>query len=314
MQRIGNDLPGYIGRLDFGAIRPQMTAMNSVAEYIIETTQSSFERDVLQGSHQHLVLVDFWAAWCAPCKALTPILENLLAQYAGQVYLAKVNTDQQQELAARYSVRSLPTVFLFRNGEAVDQFMGVQPESVIKRLLDKHVVRKSDKLLGQAITLFDSGETESAMSLLEVTVAEDPTNDRPKFTLSRWLLDSQRYDEAKAVLDSISRDGKDEMEYRTLIARLEFGLTAEPVHSTEDLIRSIEQDADNLQARLQLAHQFIQGEKLAEALDQLIEIIKRDKTFGNDAPRQTILKIFDLAGGKGELVSQYRSLLAQALN
>lgn len=288
--------------------------MNSVTEYIVETTDSSFAQDVIKKSYDHLVLVDFWAAWCGPCKALTPILENLLGQYAGSVYLAKVNTEEQQELAARYGIRSLPTVFLFRNGEAVDQFMGVQPESVIKQLLDRHVVRESDKLLERAVALFDSGNIESAIALLAESVIEDPDNDRPKFTLARWLLDSQRYDEAKEVLDSISRDGKGEIEYRGLTARLEFGLSPNTEHSTEDLIRCIEENADNLEARFQLAHQFVRGEQLADALEQLIEIIKRDKTFGDDAPRQNILKIFDLAGGQGALVSQYRSLLAQALN
>ena len=124
----------------------------------------------------------------------------------------------------------------------------------------------------------------------------------------------QRYEEGKATLDSISREGKDEAQYRSLAARLEFGLNTDPGLSSDDLVRSIEEDADNLEARFQLANQLVQGQHLAEALDQLIEIIKRDKTFRDDAPRQTILKIFDLAGGKGELVSQYRSLLARALN
>ena len=288
--------------------------MNKTAEYTTQTTESSFEQDVIQKSYQHLVLVDFWAAWCGPCKALTPILDNLLTQYSGQVLLAKVNTDEQQELAARYGIRSLPTVFFFRNGEVVDQFMGVQSESVIKPLVDRHVVRESDKLLDEAIALFDSGETDSAITLAKKAIAEDPDNDRPKLALSTWLLDSHQYDEAKAVMDSISRNGRDATEYRTLQARLEFGVNTKMGLSKEDLLRSIEDNSDNLAARFELAHHFIRDQRLAEALDQLIEIIQRDRSYGDDAPRQAILKIFDLVGGKGELVSQYRSLLARALN
>nr|MDJ0958217.1 tetratricopeptide repeat protein [Arenicellales bacterium] len=153
-----------------------------------------------------------------------------------------------------------------------------------------------------------------AVSLLQQTIADDPTNDRPKFKLAEWLLDDRRYEAAKATLDSISRDGKDKVQYRSLTARLEFGLNADPDLNPDDLVRSIEEDAGNLEARFQLANKLAQSQRLAEALDQLIEIIKRDKSFRDDAPRQTILKIFDLVGGKGDLVSRYRSLLAQALN
>lgn len=293
---------------------PKVPAMNSLERYISDTTEPSFEQDVVRKSHQHLVLVDFWAEWCGPCKALTPILEKLVDKYTGKVVLAKVNTDEQQQLAEKFGIRSLPTVFLFRNGEVVDQFMGVQPESTIDRLLLRYVVRESDKRLEQALALHDAGETERAISELKKTIVEDPDNDNPKFQLSKWLLDGHLYDEARVMLDTISRDGKEKAEFRTLNARLEFGSRSGSEQSTEDLLRSIQSDANDLEARFQLAHRFIEKQQLAEALDQLIEIIKRDKTFGNDTPRQTILKIFDLAGGKGPLVSQYRNRLAQALN
>ena len=291
-----------------------MPIMNTTSDLIVESNAQSFNQDVIQKSYEKLVLVDFWAAWCAPCRALTPILERLLPQYSGSVCLVKINTDEQQELAANHGIRSLPTVMLFRDGQAVDQFMGVQPEPVIKRFIDKYVKRESDKQLEQALTLFDSGDTASAISLLQQAIADDPTNDRPKFMLVEWLLDDQRYEEAKATLDSISREGKDEAKYRSLAARLEFALNADSDVNPDELLASIEEDAGNLEARFQLANQLAQGQHLTEALDQLIEIIKRDKNFRDDAPRQNILKIFDLMGGQGELVSQYRSLLARALN
>ena len=288
--------------------------MNNVTEYITETSETSFEQDVVQKSHHHLVLVDFWAAWCGPCQALTPILENLLQQYSGRVVLAKVNTDEQQGLAARFGIRSLPTVLLFRNGAPVDQFLGVQPESVIKRLLERHIVHESDKDLQRAISLFDAGETDAAIALLKDTIAEDPRNDQPKLTLAGWLLDQALHDEAKTIMDSVSREGRDQIDFRTLRARLDFGTNAGAEQNTEDLLRAVEADASNLEARFKLAQQLVQEKRLAEALDQLIEIIRRDKKFGDDAPRRTILKIFDLVGGEGALVSRYRSLLAQALN
>jgi putative thioredoxin len=231
------------------------------------------------------------------------------------VRLAKVNTDEQQQLAARYGVRSLPTVFLFKNGEAVEQFMGVQPESVIQRLIDKHVVRESDNLLEQARNLYEEGNVDEAIALLLQVISEDPENDRPKFVLIDWLAEQMRFSEAKTVLESISSDAKrDDARYPPLLARIEFGMESDTTLSLDELTQSVADNAADLEARFQLAGRLVQDEKLAEALDQLIEIIKRDRTFRQDKPRKTILQIFDLAGGKGEMVNQYRRQLAQALN
>lgn len=288
--------------------------MDKQVNNTVDTTLDAFEQDVVERSHHQLVLVDFWADWCGPCKSLAPVLDRLLDQYAGSVCLARVNTDEQQELATRYGIRSLPTVMLFKNGEVVDQFMGAQPENMIKPLLDKHVARESDKHLERALVLFDSGDHDGAIALLQRTVAQDAANDRPKFKLLEWLLNDRRYDEARTVCNALTAEGKDNALYRSLKARLE--LVQDPTEGpgAEELIDAIEQDAGNLEARFQLANHLVRVERLPEALDQLIEIIKRDRTFRDDAPRQTVLKIFDLAGGRGPLVSQYRSLLSQALN
>ena len=145
-------------------------------------------------------------------------------------------------------------------------------------------------------------------------VADDPVNDRPKFVLAEWLTIEQKYDQAKDVLDSISREGRNDSRYPALSAKIDLGAGADPSQSPEELTERIAADANNLEARFELARQLIQSEKLSEALDQLLEILKRDRNFRHDEPRQTILKVFNLAGGKGELVSLYRRRLAQVLN
>lgn len=288
--------------------------MDQAAQYAVETDEASFDRDVIQSSFEHLVLVDFWAAWCGPCRSLSPILDKLLVAYSGSVHLAKVNTDEQQQLAARYGVRSLPTIFLFKDGEAVDQFMGVQPESEIRRFIDKYIVRESDKQLDKATGLYGQGNVEEAIALLQRAIPDDPDNDRPKFVLIGWLAEQTRFEDAKAVLGSISTEGRNDTRYAQLAARIDFGTQANTAQSIEELAQSIAQDGNNLEARFELAGQLVQGDKLTEALDQLLEIIKRDRSFRKDQPRQHILKIFDLAGGKGEIVNQYRRQLARVLN
>jgi putative thioredoxin len=294
---------------------PRIDDMTQTEQYIFDTDEASFDRDVIQNSFEHLMLVDFWAAWCSPCRSLTPILDKLLVKYSGSVRLVKVNTDEQQQLAARYGVRSLPTVFLFKNGEVVDQFMGVQPGSVIQQLIDKHVDRESDNQLQQARDLHGAGNVDEAIALLLKVVSDDPENDRPKYVLVDWLAERSRFTEAKTVLVWVASDAKhDDSRYPSLLARIEFGMETDTTLSLDKLAQSVADNGADLEARFQLAGRLVQDEKLAEALDQLIEIIKRDRTFRQDKPRKTILKIFDLAGGKGELVNQYRRQLAQALN
>lgn len=288
--------------------------MSDEQQYIIESGDGSFERDVLQASASHLILVDFWAPWCGPCRSLAPVLEKIVSSYSGALRLVKVNTDEHQQLAARYGIRSLPTVFLFRNGEPVDQFMGVQPESVIKRLIDKYVLRESDEQLARAESLHASGDTGAAIDLLLTTVSGDPGNDRPKLVLAGWLADCKRFEDARAVLDGLTPDGRDDPRLAALSARIDLGTQPEPDQTVEELIRSVELEAGNLEARFQLAGCLIRDGDLAGALEQLIEIIRRDRTFRKDEPRQTVLRVFDLAGGKGELVNKFRRQLAQALN
>jgi len=283
-------------------------------EYIVESDENSFEQDVLRTSENHLVLVDFWAPWCGPCRSLAPILDKLVSAYSGSVRLVKVNTDEQQQLAAQYGIRSLPTVFLFRNGEVVDQFMGVQPESVIRRLIDKHVARESDKSLARAESLYASGDVDVALDLLSKTVSDDPDNNRPRRVLAGWLADAGRFEEARKILDGTSRDGREDPGFAALSARIDLGNQTMPDLSTDELQKSVENDPGDLEARYQLAGCLIRDGDLAGALEHLLEVIRRDRNFRGEEPRKTVLSIFTIAGGKGELVSKYRRQLAQALN
>lgn len=281
---------------------------------VVESGDDSFEQDVLRASAQHLVLVDFWAPWCGPCRSLAPILEKLVASYSGSVRLVKVNTDEHQQLATRYGIRSLPTVFLFRNGNPVDQFMGVQPESVIRQMIDKHVVRESDECLVRAESLYASGDVDGALEFLVKTVSDDPDNDRPRLVLAEWLADANRFEDASDVLQGTSRDGKEDSRYAALSARIELGCQLKPELSTDELFQAIEHNPDDLESHFQLAGCLISEGDLAGALDHLLEIIRRDRRFRNDEPRQTILRVFAMTGGKGDFVNEYRRELARALN
>ena len=282
--------------------------------YIADVIERDFDTLVTQKSREVPVLVDFWAAWCAPCQTLMPVLAGLAEEYRGKFFLAKVNTDAEQALAARYGVRSLPTVKLFKNGAVVDEFMGAQPERTIRVLLDRHIPRESDALVYQALLELQNGKPEQAVTLLQRARLNDPANDNVKIELARILAALSRIEEAAVVLDDLSADGKRVPEAVALMARLEFARIAAGAPSPAELEKRIAADPRDNEARYLLGVRQILAGDYEAALDQLLEILRRDRRFGDGAARKAMLKVFELLVDKPDLVRKYRGLLYSALN
>ncbi len=285
-----------------------------MSEYSYNADANSFQSLVVEQSHRVPVVVDFWAAWCAPCRVLMPVLMKLVDEYAGGFILVKVNTDEQQDLAARYGIRSLPTVALFRNGEMVDQFLGAQPESVIRAMVDRYVVRASDAKIDQAMSQRGAGNLESAVNLLREAVIEDPRNDRAKLMLAEALIDLGELNAAQQAIDNASIEIQTSADAKALAARLEFARIAADAAPITELERAVRDNPRDLDSRYRLAARMVLGERLQEALDQLLEIVRCDRQYREDAARRAVLRVFDLLGGKGELVTRYRGLLARAIH
>ena len=281
---------------------------------IADVTERDFNALVVEKSRTVPVLVDFWAAWCAPCQMLMPVLGRLAEEYRGKFFLAKVNADVEQTLAARYGVRSLPTVRLFKNGAVVDEFMGAQPERTIRALLDRHIPRESDALVHQALLELRSGNLEQAAALLQRARRIDPANDKVKIELARILTALSRLEEAAAVLDDLSADGKRDPEAVALTARLEFARIAAGAPPPTELEKRIAADPRDSEARYQLGARRLLAGDYEAALDQLLEIVRRDRRYGDGAAHKAMLKVFELLGDKPELVRKYRGLLYSALN
>jgi putative thioredoxin len=240
----------------------------------MEVTQATFEREVLEASAGIPVLVDFWAPWCAPCRALGPVLEKLERDYAGRFKLAKVNSDENQELAARYGVRSIPNVIAFRHGKPAAHFLGALPESQVRAFID----RLADlERLDSAAALIDAGEAEQAERLLE-EVAPNAE------------LDARR--EALLAAARFSRTSPAEG------VALEARLAASP---------------DDLEARFSLAQVHAAARRYREAMDQLLAIVRKDKGWRDGEARRQLVHLFTLAGEQPDLVSEYRRKLATAL-
>jgi putative thioredoxin len=286
----------------------------SDSPYIYNVTQADFQKIVLEGSLRVPVLVDFWADWCGPCHMLMPILAKLVEEYQGQILLAKVNSDEQQALALQYGVRSLPTVKIFKNGNIVDEFMGTQPESVIRQLLEKHVVRESDKIRAKAIDILDKGDTAQALELLHHAAGMDPGNASVKIDLAKVLMRAGKSDEAETVLNDFKGDDRDQPEVRTLLAQLTFARIAAEEPDSNVLESKVASNPDDLKARYHLsAHKILSGDYDA-ALDHLFEIMRRDRKFEEDAGRKGLLSVFEILGSSDSRVTRYRSKMFNILH
>lgn len=282
--------------------------------HVFDVSTQDFDARVLQESHELPVLVDFWAAWCGPCRMLTPVLVRLAQTYSGKFLLAKVDTDAEQGLATRYGIRGLPTVKVFRKGEVVDEFVGVQSETTIRQLIERHLPRASEVPLQQAAAAHAAGKTTEAVEILRRALLSTPDDDTLKLKLVELHLEHSRVEDARKLLAGLSVQAKAQPTARALLARTDFALIAAAAPSPSELEQTIARDANNVQARAQLGALRVIAHDYEGALQQLLEIVRRDRDFGDDSGRKQMLAVFDILGGKGALVARYRNLLSAALN
>lgn len=282
--------------------------------FSIDVTHENFTAQVIEASHQQPVLVDFWATWCGPCQSLMPILEQLARNYQGKFLLAKVEIDSQQALASQFGVRSVPTVKLVKNGQIVDEFTGALPESQIRAFLDKHIESESDQRMQQALAHYQAGETEAALAEMGQILQDDPQNENNKITYVKVLIRENHLKEAKQWLATLPLEASLKPEVRAIQAQLEFIEIVQNAPDPTTLAKQLNEDPGNTQVRYQLsAHAILQGQ-FEVAFENLLEIVKRDRNYNDDAGRKALLKLFELLGDDHELVSSYRRKLAMALN
>ena len=279
---------------------------------MIDVTLATYERDVLEASKEVPVLVDFWAPWCGPCKVLGPALEKLEREYGGRWKLVKVNSDENPELSAQFQIRSIPYVVAFSDGKAVTHFLGAQPEGALRAFLDRLIPDPSQFEHRKAREALALGQTALAEGHLKGALALDPSNDAARLDMVGVALGRGDREEARKQFDTLSGKATQESNHEPIKARLEAAERAASLPSLEELERRVAANGEDLQSRLDLAELRIAGNEYAKALDQLLEIVRRDRQFGDDVGRNKMLAVFVMAVDP-ELVAEYRRKLSSSL-
>lgn len=279
-----------------------------MSPWVIYPDAPAFETEVMDRSHSLPVLVDFWATWCGPCQALGPALERVAGEYEGRFLLAKVDADRNQELAARYGVRGLPTVKAFVDGEVVDEFTGALPETQIRAFIDRILPSETDQALARARQALEEDHLGQAEPELEGVLSQEARNGRALMLLARLRLRQHRADEAAEVLRQLPARYEGDPEVAGLRSRIEFARVAEEAaHS------ALDKDPDDLDARYRVAAYRVLAEDYEAAFEHLLEIVRRDRKFRDDAGRKELLALFETLGNRHPLVSDYRKRLSREL-
>lgn len=285
------------------------------ATHAVDVNTSNFQALVVEASTKMPVVVDFWAPWCAPCRALTPVLEKLAGEYAGRFVLAKVNSDENPELATQFGVRGIPNVKAFVGGEVIAEFSGALPEGKVRQFLEEILPSPADDLQMEAFARYRSdGNVDAALALLDEAQKLDPQSEDVKFNRAALLLEGGRNADARAIIETLTPLAQMDDRVSELKARLDLADGAAGAGSADALEKRVAGNEADLDARLQLAHVYVSREDYRQALEQLLAIVQRDRKFGDDVARKTMLKVFELMGNRGDLVSEFRKRLAGALN
>lgn len=290
-----------------------------MSAHAYDVTLADFDEKVLAASRQVPVVVDFWAPWCQPCRILKPVLEKLAAEFGGKFILAKVNSDENQELAVRYGVRGIPAVKAFVGGELADEFTGALPEPQVREFVARLIPSPAEPVRKEALALAAAGKLDEARRRMADAINLDPGNDTAYLDfieLSLATNAADAIDEARELMAVVAGRSRDQDRVAALQARLKLA-GAGAGADVAALQARLAQNADDHDARLQLAHAQALAQDYRAAFENLLEIVRRDRKWNDEAGRKGMLDLFTLLAAQpqhDDLVREFRVSLARTLN
>jgi putative thioredoxin len=288
--------------------------MSEVAYVIDIDSEESFQENVINKSHQLPIVVDFWAEWCQPCQVLVPLLVDIAQQYNGAFILAKIDSDANQEIAMKCGVKNLPTVMVFKDGQAVDSFTGAIPESEIKTFINKYTSNPIDDVIEQALLLLEQKDSEASLEQLKQLNKEHPENYKIHLIIAQLYLRTDQLDLCEGLLNALPANVQMEDATKSLKSQLEI---AQQVANAPDLVtieKQIEEQPENIDLQLQLANIHIASKNYDLALEVLFNAFKKDSSYNEAIAKTNMLKVFEILGSSDPLVRQYRNKLFSYLN
>ena len=291
-----------------------------------DSTDRAFKVDVIDASLEAPVLVDFWAPWCGPCRALSPNIEKVVNEKAGKIRLVKINIDENPGIAGQLGVQSIPAVFAFAGGRPVDAFLGAIPESEVRKFADKviaaappaaaaagSVEEETENAMIAAKEAFDVGDLNTAAQIFGMVLQHQPEHAEALIGMSRVYLKAGEIEQAQAIFDTIPDAARKGADYTSLGAELKLLSEAAELSGTAELEHELAGDEDNHQARFDLALAFNAAGQRVEAAEQLVTLMKRDRTWNDDAARKKLLEFFEAWGPKDPATLKGRRLLSALL-
>ena len=287
-----------------------------------ESDTAGFMADVIEASDEVPVIVDFWATWCGPCKTLTPILESVVAKAQGAVRLVKIDVDKNPDLSEQLRIQSIPSVFAFKNGQPVDAFQGALPESEVQKWVDQLITQHGDgvepspidEALAAAEEAFAAGDIGGAGALFAQVLNQDEKNTKALAGMARCYLKANKIDKAREIVEQIDEDLRNDNDIRAVISAVELaeaGSTA--AGETDNLRARLSDDPSDLQTRFDLAVALYGGGDAEAAVDELVEVISRNREWNEGEARQQLLKIFEALGPTDPLTVSGRRKLSSIL-
>ena len=284
----------------------------SASPFVIDVTKATFQQNVVQKSMEIPVVIDFWAPWCNPCKQLTPILEALAVEFAGKFLLAKVNTDEQPEIAQAFRVESLPTIFAMIQGQPVDQFTGLLTAEQAREWVQRLLPTPAQQLTQDAMALVET-DPKAAESKFREALELSPDEDSLKICLASVVLKQGRLDECASLLDVLAKRGFLEPEAERLKSELELRRSAAESGGVEVARKASEADPANLILQVHLADAYAASQQHRKALEICLNIVQLDFGDARAEAKTAMVRIFDMLGPASELTGEFRRKLATAL-